>query len=171
MYYNCEHCKLYYREDKVEECLENFILDLVEYDMSVKKYFFPILADKKETNTEKNDKEIEALEKQRERIKRAYVSGIVDMEDFSDEYKTIEEKIQILETKKSETLNINSVSFTPAQLLADRDIEREKLLRNNKLNDLVFGAEERVIKVENERKKKLVKEMREVLSKKYPTFL
>lgn len=23
MYYNCEHCKLYYREDKVEECLEN----------------------------------------------------------------------------------------------------------------------------------------------------
>ena len=32
----------------------------------------------------------------------------------------------------------------------------------------VFGAEERVIKVENERKKKLAKEMREVLSKKYP---
>ena len=137
MYYNCEHCKLYYREDKVEECLEDFILDLVEYDMSVKKYFFPILADKKETNTEKFDREIEALEKQRERIKRAYVSGIVDMEDFSDEYKTIEGKIQILETKKSETLNINSVSFTPAQLLAYRDIEREKLLRNNKLNNLI----------------------------------
>ena len=39
MYYNCEHCKLYYREDLIEECLEHFILDLVEYDMSVKKYF------------------------------------------------------------------------------------------------------------------------------------
>ena len=46
-------CKLYYREDLVEECLESFILDLVEYDMAVKKYFFLILADKKETNTEK----------------------------------------------------------------------------------------------------------------------
>ena len=137
MYYNCEHCKLYYREDKVEECLENFILDLVEYDMSVKKYFFPILADKKETNTEKFDKEIETLEKQKDRIKKAYVSGIVEMEYFSDEYKTIEEKIQILETKKAEKLNINSVSFTPAQLLADRDIAREKLLRNNKLNEIV----------------------------------
>ena len=45
MYYNCEHCKLYYREDLIEECLEHFILDLVEYDMSVKKYFFPVLAD------------------------------------------------------------------------------------------------------------------------------
>ena len=56
MYYNCEHCKLYYREDLVEKCLENFILDLVEYDMAVKKYFLPILADKKETNTEKIDR-------------------------------------------------------------------------------------------------------------------
>ena len=49
MYYNCEHCKLYYREDIIEECLQTFILELVEYDMSVKKYFLPILSDKKET--------------------------------------------------------------------------------------------------------------------------
>ena len=46
----------------LEECLEHFILDLVEYDMSVKKYFLPVLADKKERNTEKIDKEIEQLE-------------------------------------------------------------------------------------------------------------
>lgn len=43
MYYTCEHCKTYYREDKIEECLQRFILELVEYDMSVKKYFLPIL--------------------------------------------------------------------------------------------------------------------------------
>ena len=90
MYYNCEHCKLYYREDLIEECLEHFILDLVEYDMSVKKYFLPVLADKKETSTEKIDKEIEQLEKQKERIKKAYLSGIVEMEDFSEDYKVIE---------------------------------------------------------------------------------
>lgn len=59
---------MYYREDNVEKCLEDFILDLVEYDMTVKKYFFPILADKKETNTEKFDKQIEELEKQKARI-------------------------------------------------------------------------------------------------------
>ena len=73
MYYNCEHCKLYYREDLIEECLEHFILDLVEYDMSVKKYFLPVLADKKETNTEKIDKEIEQLEKQKERISKSEI--------------------------------------------------------------------------------------------------
>ena len=137
MYYNCEHCKLYYREDLVEECLENFILDLVEYDMAVKKYFLPILSDKKETNTEKIDREIELLEKQKERIKKAYLSGIVEMEDFSEDYKIIEEKLSILEKKKLDTFNLNSITFSPQQLMADRDIEREKQIRNNTLNETI----------------------------------
>ena len=137
MYYNCEHCKLYYREDKIEECLQTFILELVEYDMSVKKYFLPILSDKKETKTDKLEQEIDTLQKQKERIKKAYLSGIVEMEDFSEDYKIIEEKINILETKKCEMLNINHLSFTPQQLMADRDIEREKLIRNNQLNDIL----------------------------------
>lgn len=137
MYYNCEHCKLYYREDLVEECLENFILDLVEYDMAVKKYFLPILADKKETNIEKIDREIELLEKQKERIKKAYLSGIVEMEDFSEDYKIIEEKLSILEKKKLDTLNLNSITFSPQQLMADRDIEREKQIRDNTLNETI----------------------------------
>ncbi len=137
MYYNCEHCKIYYREDLVEECLEGFILDLVEYDMAVKKYFLPILADKKETNTEKIDKEIEILEKQKGRIKKAYLSGIVEMEDFSEDYKIIEEKLSILEKKKLDILNLNSISFTPQQLMADRDIEREKLIKDNNLKETI----------------------------------
>lgn len=137
MYYNCEHCKLYYREDKIEECLQRFILELVEYDMSVKKYFLPILADKKETKTDKLEQEIDILQKQKGRIKTAYLSGIVEMEDFSEDYKIIEEKINILETKKCEMLNINHLSFTPQQLMADRDIEREKLIRTNQLNDIL----------------------------------
>ncbi len=137
MYYTCEHCKIYYREDKIEECLQRFILELVEYDMAVKKYFLPILADKKETKTEKLDQEIDTLQKQKERIKKAYVSGIVEMEDFSEDYKIIEEKINILETKKYEKLNTNTLSFTPQQLLADRDIEREMLIKDNKLNEIL----------------------------------
>ncbi len=135
MYYTCEHCKTYYREDKIEECLQRFILELVEYDMAVKKYFLPILADKKETKIEKLDQEIDTLQKQKERIKKAYVSGIVEMEDFSEDYKMIEEKINVLETKRYEKLNANILSFTPQQLMADRDIEREKLIKDNKLNE------------------------------------
>lgn len=35
------------------------------------------------------------------------------MEDFSEDYKIIEEKINILEAKKYQKLNTNSLSFTP----------------------------------------------------------
>ena len=59
------------------------------------------------------------------------------MEDFSEDYKKIEEKINILETKKCEMLNINHLSFTPQQLMADRDIEREKLIRDNNLKETI----------------------------------
>ena len=136
MYYNCEHCKLYYREDLVEECLQGFIYELLEYDMNVKKYFLPILADKKTSDTDKLEKEIIQLRNQKERIKKAYLSGIVEIEDFSEDYKLIEEKIDILETKKYEVLNL-SVSFTPHQLMADRDIERELHIRSNNLKEIL----------------------------------
>ena len=137
MYYNCEHCRLYYREDQVEKCLQDFIYDLVEYDMTVKKYFLPILADNKNTDISKFDKEIMQLRNQKERIKKAYLSGIVEMEDFSEDYKIIEEKINILETKKYEAINLNNASFTPHQLMADRDIERELHIRDNNLKQVL----------------------------------
>ena len=62
---------------------------------------------------------------------------LLQMEDFSEDYKIIEEKLSILEKKKLDTLILNSVFFTPQQLMADRDIEREKLIRNNKLNKTI----------------------------------
>lgn len=133
MYYNCEHCHLNYREDKIEECLMNFIYDLVEYDMAVKKYFLPVLADHKPTKTEDIDSDIKTLIKQRERIKKAYTSGIVELEDFAEDYKLIEEKLELLEQKKQEILNLDSITFTPQQLMADRDIEREEMIRLNTL--------------------------------------
>ena len=137
MYYNCEKCHLNYREDKIEECLMQFIYDLVEYDMAVKKYFLTILADHNPTKTDDIDKEINGLIKQKERIKKAYMSGIVEMEDFSEDYKLIEEKLEILEQKKSKLLNLDNISFTPQQLMADRDIERETMIRLEILNDVV----------------------------------
>ena len=135
MYYTCSNCGIYYREDKVEESLRQYIFELIEYDMAVKKYFFPVLADKQKVDVEKLDKEISALQTQRDRIKKAYLSGIVEMEDFSEDYKIIEEKINILETKKMEFINLDNMNFNPQELMAERDINREKLIRDNKLKE------------------------------------
>lgn len=137
MYYTCEKCHINYREDKIEELLSNFIYDMVEYDMAVKKYFLPVLADHKPTKTDDIDKEINSLEKQKERIKKTYMSGIVEMEDFSEDYKLIEEKLEILEQKKNESLDLDNMTFSPQQLMADRDIERETMIRLDTLNSVV----------------------------------
>ena len=45
MYYHCTDCKIYLREDLIEEQIMPMIMDLIEYDMTVKKYFYPVLAD------------------------------------------------------------------------------------------------------------------------------
>ena len=39
------------------------------------------------------------------------MSGIVEMEDFSEDYRLIEEKLEILEQKKSELLNLDNITL------------------------------------------------------------
>lgn len=139
MYYTCEKCHINYREDKIEEVLKSFIYDLLEYDMAVKKYFLPILADKKRTNTDKIDMEINKLENQRKRIKDAYLKEIVELEDFEEDYKLIESKIALLEKEKLDILDLNKETFSPHELTANRDIEREKMIRLDTLNPLLVS--------------------------------
>ena len=139
MYYTCEKCHINYREDKIENVLKNFIYDLLEYDMAVKKYFLPILADKKRTNTDKIDMEIKKLENQRKRIKDAYLKEIVELEDFEEDYKLIESKIALLEKEKLDILDLNNQTFSPHELMANRDIEREKTIRLDTLNPLLVS--------------------------------
>ena len=138
MYYHCNECKIYLREDLIENLVMPFIMDLIEYDMTVKKYFYPVLADKKERNTAKLDKEISSLQSQKNRIKDAYVKGIVDVEEFSGEYRVIDEKLTLLEQKRIESIDINKQTFNPQHLMADRDVEKEKLIRSNKFYNMLM---------------------------------
>ena len=139
MYYHCEDCKLYIREDLVEQEIMPLIMGLIEYDMTVKKYFYPVLADKKENDTSKLDKEISSLQSQKNRIKEAYLKGIVQVEDFSEDYKVIEEKLNVLEQKRLETIDLNKQTFNPQHLMADRYVEKEKLIRSNKFYDMLIA--------------------------------
>ena len=139
MYYHCSDCKIYLREDLIEEQVMPMIMDLIEYDMTVKKYFYPVLADKKERNTVKLDKEISSLQNQKNRIKEAYLKGIVEVEDFSEDYRVIEEKLNMLEEKRIQAIDINKQSFSPQSIMADRDVEKEKLIRSNKFQDMLMA--------------------------------
>lgn len=150
MYYHCSDCKTYLREDLVEDSVMFLIMNLIEYDMTVKKYFFPVLADKKERNTEKLDKEIASLQNQKNRMKDAYLKGIVEVEDFSEDYRVIEEKLNMLEEKRIQAIDINKQSFSPQSIMADRDVEKEKLIRSNKFKDMLMAEWERKTKEEKQ---------------------
>ena len=138
MYYFCDNCNLYYNEDEIEDCLIDYILDLVEYDFNVKKYFYPLLAEKKDNETKQIEEEIKKLEQQKDRLMKVYVNGILKEEDFAKDYEFIEKRLAELDTKKIESLNLDKETFNPIHLLAERDIEREKLTEHQMYKDVLL---------------------------------
>ncbi len=138
MYYTCENCHINFNEDYVEHLLRDFIYDLLEYDMAVKNFFLPVLEDKTNNiDTTSIDKEIRDLEKQRNRIKDLYIKGIVEIDDFKEDYKLIEDKLANLESKKLELVNLETFNYSPHELLAERDLEKEKMIRLDTLNTIL----------------------------------
>lgn len=123
MYYFCDNCNLYYNEAEIEDCLIDYIWDLVEYDFHVNKYFYPLLAEKKNNETKDIEKEIKKLKEQKERLMKVYVNGILHEEDFAKDYEFIEKKLAELENKKIDSLNFDKETYNPQHLLAERDIE------------------------------------------------
>lgn len=126
MYYNCEKCHENIREDYVEQkCLE-LILELVRFDNEYKKYFLPLFADKENVVKEDTiDKDIENLEKQKQRIKKAYMSGVVELKDFEEDLKIINEKLEILNAKKEEKIKLGKIKeFSLEKILVNRDTEK-----------------------------------------------
>ena len=123
MYYFCDNCNLYYNEAEIEDCLIDYIWDLVEYDFHVNKYFYPLLAEKKNNETKDIEKEIKKLKEQKESLMKVYVNGILNEEDFAKDYEFIEKKLAELENKKIDSLNFDKETYNPQHLLAERDIE------------------------------------------------
>ena len=147
MYYFCDNCNLYYNEAEIEDCLIDYILDLVEYDFHVKKYFYHLLAEKKDDETKKIEKEIRKLEQQKERIKKVYLSGIVKEEDFAEDYKKqLKRKEQKLAKANEQTEKLDNSS---------KDINR--ILDN--LKPTLMNKNNMIISSENVQKKKNLPKM------------
>ena len=66
------------------------------------------------------------------------MNGILEMEDFSEDYKLIEEKLSILENKRIDALDFDKETYNPQHLMAERDIEREKLTEHEMYKDVLL---------------------------------
>ena len=66
------------------------------------------------------------------------MNGILEMGDFSEDYKLIEEKLSILENKRIDALDFDKETYNPQHLMAERDIEREKLTEHEMYKDVLL---------------------------------
>ncbi len=125
VYYGCSACHYNLNESYVEDKLKNFICSLIEYDQVVQKYFYPVLEEKHEYVPDSINEQIEELNNQKARIKKAMIMWVVKMEDFAEDIKLIEEKLNTLETQKLKHMEVNNQKFSPMKIMADRDFEIE----------------------------------------------
>ena len=132
--------KTYYNEDRIEDCLINYILELVAYDYSIQKYFYPILSEKEDKDKQSKDiiEQINKLKSRKERLTKAYTAGILELEDFGEDYKAIEKEIAELETKRITSIDFEKETFNPQHLMAQRDIDRQLLIEKGMFQDFLL---------------------------------
>ncbi len=130
MYYACEFCKINIRENYVESKMIEIITDLLRFDEEYKRYYLPLYEEQLEVKKDNNiDEEINNLNKQKDRIKKAYTTGVVELDDFKQDLKIINEKLDMLNSKKEEELkNKNLRNFDIEKVLINRDIEKIMLI-------------------------------------------
>ena len=132
LYYRCDNCRMAVNESNVEKEIMNFILSLVEYDAVVKKYFYPILADKENVSSKNIEDKINELNQKRENIKQAVMLGIFKAKDFENEIKSIDDQLNELKEQEMDNKEVDTKNFSLMKIMADRDFEIEERLNSNR---------------------------------------
>ena len=152
-YYKCEHCKTYFNESDIETSLFVLMNELVKEDELLNNYYTPFIKSKLEKNQIDFDKQIKELDKQMDRIKNAYIKGILKINDFDKEVKYIEFQRKDLLKKQKEQKQYENLSFTIDDLLILQDeqevdsfVNPESYLQNfNKWDKLEKSEQQRII--------------------------
>ena len=129
-YYKCNTCKTYFNEIDIEKELKSFMLELAKQDDLINNYYTPFIKSKLEDKTEDYKKEIKDLDKQLDRIKTAYIKGVVKLEDFDKEIKHIEYQKSDLEKRQKGQKQYEDLSFTLNDLLIIQDIQEIEFYTN-----------------------------------------
>ena len=129
-YYKCNTCKTYFNEIDIEKELKAFMLELAKQDDLINNYYTPFIKSKLEDKTEDYKKGIKELDKQLDRIKTAYIKGVVKLEDFDKEIKHIEYQKSDLEKRHKEQKQNENLSFTLNDLLIIQGIQEIEFYTN-----------------------------------------
>ncbi len=152
-YYKCEHCKIYFNEYDIETSLFVLMNELVKEDELFNNYYTPFIKSKLKNTQIDFDKQIKELDKQMDRIKTAYIKGILKINDFDKEIKHIEFQRKDLLKKQKEQKQYENLSFTIDDLLilqdeqeVDNFVNPKNYLKNfNKWDKLEKSEQQRII--------------------------
>ncbi len=120
-YYKCEHCKTYFKEEVIEDMFIDIWIYLLKQDELLNDYYTPFVKSKLENNIDDFTKELKGLDKQMDRIKTAYIKGIMKIEDFDKEIKHIDYRKLELEKQIENRKQYDNLSFTLDDLLVIKD--------------------------------------------------
>ena len=122
-YYYCNDCKINLKENIIEEYFENFINKIVEYDSAVNHFFLPMIKQKFDEPKELLEKELDKQNAKLDRIRKAYISGAFDLEEYNAEKKIVDEAISKIQSELNTTNITEELKFTPQDILLKRDID------------------------------------------------
>ena len=122
-YYYCNDCKIQFKEKVINDYFSQFINELTEYDSVVNQFFLPMIKQKFDEPKEQLEKEINTQKNKLERIKKAYVNGVFELQEYNEERKIVERAISELENKLDSTDCADELRFTPKDILLKRDID------------------------------------------------
>ena len=116
------------------------LYELIQKDNLINKYYTPFIKSKLDNNTEEFTKKIKELEKQKDRIKSAYIQGIVKMDEFGNELKSIEFNIEELNKKIKEQKQYENFNFTTNDLLILEDTKKiDELIYPDKIMENILS--------------------------------
>ena len=122
-YYYCNDCKIEFKEKVINDYFNQFISELVEYDSVVNQFFLPMIKQKFDEPKEQLEKEINEQKVKLERIKKAYINGAFEVQEYKEEKKIVEKAIEELQNKLETSDCTEELRFTPKDILLKRDID------------------------------------------------
>ena len=122
-YYYCNDCKIEFKEKVINDYFNQFISELVEYDSVVNQFFLPMIKQKFDEPKEQLEKEINEQKVKLERIKKAYINGAFEVQEYKEEKKIVENVITELENKLETNDCTEELKFTQKDILLKRDID------------------------------------------------
>ena len=122
-YYRCEDCKNNIKEEVIESSVKTLLSDILEYDNVVNEFFLPVLKSKINDPKEQFEKELKSLKSKKERIRKAYIDSLFTEDEYKQETKIVDSKIDYVNSKLLENSQAEQLNFTTEDILLKRDMD------------------------------------------------